>query len=295
MPALGGHGYTLPTLDGLTWRLLDGAGSANWLLAPQDLPDTTIILDGNAANNIVVIGHGAALKGTIRLQSTDGFMVIAGNAGWQPCILDVRLSSPGNGFFLGAQCKSNGLNVIVEGGDMHACIGDDCMFAWGAAIRTSDLHGMVEMASGSWINRPESVHLEPHVWMGQDSLALAGAHLGFGSVIGAKALVKRQVPRYSIVGGVPARLLRSGVSWDEGRSPAPDLVGRLRAYEALLSGLAVERAQPPLDHHELEKSGQGMREGPSSRSDKGPLGVGCEHECADDSGLLREAPGAEKS
>ena len=50
--------------------------------------------------------------------------------------------------------------------------------------------------------------LEHDVWVGQGALIQRGVTLGTGCVVGAGAVVVRDVPKYAIVGGVPARTLR---------------------------------------------------------------------------------------
>lgn len=46
------------------------------------------------------------------------------------------------------------------------------------------------------------------VWIGCNATILRGGHIGHGAVIGANALVNRDVPPYAIVGGVPAKILK---------------------------------------------------------------------------------------
>ena len=43
------------------------------------------------------------------------------------------------------------------------------------------------------------------VWIGRDALLLSGVTIGDGAVVAARALVRRDVAPYEIVGGVPAR------------------------------------------------------------------------------------------
>lgn len=46
------------------------------------------------------------------------------------------------------------------------------------------------------------------VWIGYEALILSGVTIGNGAVIGARSLITKDVEPYSIVGGIPARLLR---------------------------------------------------------------------------------------
>ena len=46
------------------------------------------------------------------------------------------------------------------------------------------------------------------VWIGHGATILPGVNVGNGAVIGAGAVVSRDVAPYTIVGGVPAKLIR---------------------------------------------------------------------------------------
>lgn len=46
------------------------------------------------------------------------------------------------------------------------------------------------------------------MWIGFDAVVLPGIKIGDGAVIGANAVVTKDVPPYAIVGGVPAKLIR---------------------------------------------------------------------------------------
>jgi acetyltransferase-like isoleucine patch superfamily enzyme len=67
---------------------------------------------------------------------------------------------------------------------------------------------------------PEAAHIEGHpssngdvdigndVWLGRCSTVLSGVTIGDGAVVGAYAVVTRDVPPYAIVGGNPAQIIR---------------------------------------------------------------------------------------
>ena len=51
--------------------------------------------------------------------------------------------------------------------------------------------------------------IEDDVWLGASVVVLPGVRIGTGSVIGAGSVVTRDVPAYAVVGGNPARVIRS--------------------------------------------------------------------------------------
>lgn len=66
-------------------------------------------------------------------------------------------------------------------------------------------HGM--SPAEAWDNKGDIV-VGNDVWIGYEAVILAGVTIGDGAVIGARAVVTKDVPPYTIVGGVPARTIR---------------------------------------------------------------------------------------
>lgn len=50
--------------------------------------------------------------------------------------------------------------------------------------------------------------IESDVWIGARAIIKGGLHIGTGAIIGAGALVTKNVPPYAIVGGIPAKILK---------------------------------------------------------------------------------------
>lgn len=61
--------------------------------------------------------------------------------------------------------------------------------------------------SKAWDNKGNIV-VGNDVWIGYEAIILAGVTVGDGAVIGARAVVTKDVPPYTIVGGIPARIIR---------------------------------------------------------------------------------------
>ena len=56
----------------------------------------------------------------------------------------------------------------------------------------------------AWDNKGDIV-VGNDVWIGYEAVILAGVTIGDGAIIGARAVVTKDVPPYTIVGGVPAK------------------------------------------------------------------------------------------
>lgn len=73
-----------------------------------------------------------------------------------------------------------------------------------------------------------SAHIERGCLIGIGAIVLDGVRVGYGSIVGAGALVTKDVPPLSLVVGIPARRVRD-ISADE----AADLIEHARRYEQL--------------------------------------------------------------
>lgn len=54
----------------------------------------------------------------------------------------------------------------------------------------------------------EGIIVEDDVWIGAGAVITDGVHIGKGAVVAAGAVVTRDVPAHTLVGGIPARVLR---------------------------------------------------------------------------------------
>ena len=105
---------------------------------------------------------------------------------------------------------------IAHGGtDLE--VGPDCMFAYDVEVRTSDSHSILDARTGERINPDKSVRIGEHVWFGARSVVLKGVSVGDQSIIATGSIITEDVGSGVLVGGVPARQIKDGVTWDRRR------------------------------------------------------------------------------
>ena len=63
----------------------------------------------------------------------------------------------------------------------------------------------------AWDNKGDIV-IGSDVWIGYEAVIFAGVTIGDGAIIGTRAVVTKDVPPYTIVGGVPAKSIRKRFS-----------------------------------------------------------------------------------
>lgn len=107
--------------------------------------------------------------------------------------------SIGSGSGVGVNCKINGPLEIGE----KVMMGPDvAILTHSHNIDRTDIPMADQGASVS------KVTIGNDVWIGMRSIIMPGVTIGNGAVIGAGAVVTKDVPDYAIAGGVPAKVIK---------------------------------------------------------------------------------------
>lgn len=71
----------------------------------------------------------------------------------------------------------------------------------------------VSHITDAWDNKGDIV-VGNDVWIGYDAIIMSGVKIGDGAIIGSRAVVTHDVLPYTIVGGVPAKVIKRRFSDD---------------------------------------------------------------------------------
>ncbi len=117
----------------------------------------------------------------------------------------IYISGPGR-VSIGKSCQINE-HVFIQG----AIIGDYVMIAPHVSL-IANMHKSsrtdIPMVMQGKIEG-NKVIIEDDVWLGRNVTVMPGVRIGKGSIIAAGAVVTKDVPEYSIAGGVPAKIIKS--------------------------------------------------------------------------------------
>jgi acetyltransferase-like isoleucine patch superfamily enzyme len=109
--------------------------------------------------------------------------------------------------FPGARVRV-GRDALLNGAMLHAkasiSIGDGCRLAFGSRVLDADLHALDSQTP----ERIDPVRIGNRVWIGTDAIVLRGVTIGDDVVVGAGAVVTRDLPSRCLALGQPARPVR---------------------------------------------------------------------------------------
>ena len=172
-------------------------------------------------------------------ECSDTLLVLATDVPWLSSLL---VSGAGSTVFLGPEseftagniyCGANS-SVIFDGGVtatreavVDARNGGSITAKWGQLwaanvyVATDDMHRLESLETGARLNPyGATITLGRHLWLGRDVIVTGHVEIGDNTVVGTRSMVRGQkIPANTAVAGVPARVIREGVTWSEDDLP----------------------------------------------------------------------------
>lgn len=153
----------------------------------------------------------------------------------------IRIIGNNNKLVISNECSLNGVRMLLQGDNneiilgrgvhinasplqptvINACngtkviIGENSLLSNNIEIHSTDYHYIFD-GMGKRINPDASVSIGKHVWIGLGVKILKGSSIADNTIVGAGSIVSGKIDdSYSMVVGVPAKIIKKGVTWTE--------------------------------------------------------------------------------
>ncbi|MBY6018477.1 sugar O-acetyltransferase [Halomonas denitrificans] len=112
----------------------------------------------------------------------------------------------GKTIHIGRGCFINTNVVMLDGAEIH--IGDNVMVGPSVQFYTAS-HSLNHLERRQWETLCQPIRIEQDAWIGGNVVINPGVTIGARAVVAAGAVVTRDVPADTLVGGVPAKVIKS--------------------------------------------------------------------------------------
>jgi acetyltransferase-like isoleucine patch superfamily enzyme len=126
-------------------------------------------------------------------------------------IISTTFEQPGKGIFIGKNVGIGEFSYLGGAGGLH--ISDDCIIGQYFSTHPEN-HIFIDKERPIRLQGTtrEGIFVEENCWIGAKVTLLDGIRIGAGSVVAAGAVVTKSFPAGSVIGGVPAKLLKIRMS-----------------------------------------------------------------------------------
>ena len=201
---------------------------------------------GNSINCKVFIGEN--LEGELNVTFHGNNSILYIGSGCKLRKVQIRSFQNNDFIAVGNYVTTTAQNIWISGngaGNANPAIiiGDDCMFSYDIVIRNSDAHPIFSSTTDLQVNEPSGiVHIEPHVWICEKVNILKTTTIGACSIVALGSIVTKDVPRFSIAKGTPAKSYDNKENyWARGN----DLQSREKAKHYLSKYMSLQEGVSP--------------------------------------------------
>lgn len=167
----------------------------------------------------IELGRGCVLGARVRIDpGVQGFVTV-GKRAWLAADVEVQTESRvaiGDGTSVQRRSTINGTtrlgrgcilapNVFISSGT------HPFRFIPHLSIREQERQMAAKTMDLEAFDRP--IWVQDDCWLGTNAVILPGVTIGKGSIVGANAVVTKDIPPYSVVAGAPARIVSTRLDW----------------------------------------------------------------------------------
>lgn len=166
------------------------------LVVATDVPNLSSLLVSGAGATVLLGPESEFTAGNVYCGATSSVIFDGGVTATREAVVDAR----------------NGGSIVARWGQLWAA---------NVYVATDDMHRLESVETGVRLNPyGATIQLGRHLWLGRDVIITGHVEIGDDSVIGTRSMVRGQkIPANSAVAGVPARVIREGVTWSEDDLP----------------------------------------------------------------------------
>lgn len=170
----------------------------------------------NGKNNRIIIKKGSYLsEGIFNISGDNHLIIINENTYIKKAIF--WLEDCNGELNIGNQTHIEDIHLAITEPYSRIDIGSDCLFSNEIIFRTGDSHSIIDVHTSQRINFAENIRIGNHVWIGSRAIVLKGSIVEDNCVISTGAIVTSHIPSNSIAAGIPAKVLKSGITWQRER------------------------------------------------------------------------------
>lgn len=193
----------------------------------------TVIVMGNVLENTLDLPDGflEQSSGVIHFMGRGSSVKIGhGSSGYNiaitvehNCTVDIGVecalgaleifSVRGSSIKIGSKCGFTSKCEIHAHERNTISMGDGCLVASNSWLTSSDMHPIIDLASGNRINPGADINIGSHVWIANNVTVLKGVEIGNGSIVGTSAVVTAAIGSNCLAVGNPAKVIKQNVTW----------------------------------------------------------------------------------
>ncbi len=151
----------------------------------------------------VLLGDKLTVNGFSKIAIGNGVAIMNGS---------FLVAADSKGLIIGDRCSVN-TNVRLDAAGGRIEIGSDVLIGPNTVVRAAN-HKFEDLSRPMRDQGHEygEIVIEDNVWIGANVVITSGVRIGTGAIVGAGSVVTKDIPCMVIVGGVPAKLIRSRIA-----------------------------------------------------------------------------------